>query len=229
MQKPKPGEYVAVAAIIGVMAAIIYPFASRFGPHRKRGAICADHMRVLGIAFSQYAQDYDRTLPQATADGGRYTWRSAIDIYVRANRSIYMCYDREENSDPNTAIKGSDGFPNSYAVNAASGDGQSRGLFSTTQASLALTDVPSPESMIAACEVQDTLPPVFDIDAVRADPNHPALYSGHGGTSAYLFADGHTDLLSPAETVRGGENAWYVDMTKPLTASGHAVLFQDRS
>ena len=184
-------------------------------------------MRILGCAFSQYAQDYDRTLPQATADGGRYTWRSAIDIYVRANRSVYMCWERHESRDPNTTMKGADSFPNSYAVNAADG-ASGRGPFSSTHASLPLTKIPFPESTIALCEVQDTVPPVFNIDDMHADPNHPALYTGHSGTSAYLFVDGHTDLLRPVSTVRGAENAWYVDVTKPLTPAGHAALQHDR-
>ncbi len=57
-------ELLVVIAIIAILAAILFPVFSRA---RQRGlqTTCLNNLKQLGMAFSQYATDWDETLPTA--------------------------------------------------------------------------------------------------------------------------------------------------------------------
>lgn len=70
-------EILVVIAIIAIIAAILFPV---FGSAREnaRRAACQSNMRQIGMAFMQYAQDYNDRLPSVSdamaSDGARNTW-----------------------------------------------------------------------------------------------------------------------------------------------------------
>jgi prepilin-type N-terminal cleavage/methylation domain-containing protein/prepilin-type processing-associated H-X9-DG protein len=55
-------ELLIVIAIIGILAAILFPVFARARENARR-ASCASNLKQLGLAFLQYAQDYDERLP----------------------------------------------------------------------------------------------------------------------------------------------------------------------
>ncbi len=60
-------ELLVVIAIISILAAILFPvFAT--AREKARQSSCASNLKQLGIAFVQYSQDYDETLP-TVSDG----------------------------------------------------------------------------------------------------------------------------------------------------------------
>jgi prepilin-type N-terminal cleavage/methylation domain-containing protein len=58
-------ELLVVIAIIAILAAILFPVFARARENARR-ASCASNLKQLGLAFIQYAQDYDERLPNAT-------------------------------------------------------------------------------------------------------------------------------------------------------------------
>ena len=58
-------ELLVVIAIIGILAAILFPVFARARENARR-ASCASNLKQMGLAFIQYAQDYDERLPNAT-------------------------------------------------------------------------------------------------------------------------------------------------------------------
>ena len=55
-------ELLVVIAIIALLAAILFPTFAK-AREKARQATCASNLRQLGMAFLQYEQDYDETLP----------------------------------------------------------------------------------------------------------------------------------------------------------------------
>ncbi|MBW3637955.1 MAG: DUF1559 domain-containing protein, partial [Armatimonadetes bacterium] len=100
-------ELLVVIAIIAILAAILFPVFGRARENARRSS-CASNQKQLGLAWLQYAQDYDEiTLPMAGAfTGGPVTpgpgnplspapgtgihWPTAIDPYLKS-REILVC------------------------------------------------------------------------------------------------------------------------------------------
>jgi prepilin-type N-terminal cleavage/methylation domain-containing protein/prepilin-type processing-associated H-X9-DG protein len=58
-------ELLIVIAIIGLLAAILFPVFAR-AREKARQTSCAANLKQLGLAFMQYTQDYDEKYPQGT-------------------------------------------------------------------------------------------------------------------------------------------------------------------
>ena len=66
---PKPGrrgftliELLVVIAIIAILAAILFPVFAK-AREKARQSSCQSNLKQLGLAFAQYHQDYDETMP----------------------------------------------------------------------------------------------------------------------------------------------------------------------
>jgi prepilin-type N-terminal cleavage/methylation domain-containing protein/prepilin-type processing-associated H-X9-DG protein len=57
-------ELLIVIAIIAILASILFPVFGRARENARRIS-CSSNLRQLGLAFTQYAQDYDERLPLA--------------------------------------------------------------------------------------------------------------------------------------------------------------------
>ena len=55
-------ELLIVVAIIGILAALLFPVFSRARENGRRTS-CLNNLKQLGTAFKMYAQDYDEHLP----------------------------------------------------------------------------------------------------------------------------------------------------------------------
>ncbi|HAZ64113.1 MAG TPA: hypothetical protein DCZ72_10965, partial [Armatimonadetes bacterium] len=51
-------ELLVVIAIIAILAAILFPVFAK-AREKARQASCSSNMKQIGLAFLQYAQDYD--------------------------------------------------------------------------------------------------------------------------------------------------------------------------
>lgn len=61
-------ELLVVIAIIAILAAILFPVFAKVR-EKARQIECLSNLKQLNLAFAQYTQDYDETMPGAT-DGG---------------------------------------------------------------------------------------------------------------------------------------------------------------
>ena len=102
-------ELLVVIAIIAILAAILFPvFAA--AREKARQTTCASNEKQLGLAFIQYGQDYDETMPTGTAYavgssgpdttwpcGGRgWGWAGQIYPYVKS-KGAFTCPDDPTN------------------------------------------------------------------------------------------------------------------------------------
>ncbi|MEI6501936.1 MAG: DUF1559 domain-containing protein [Armatimonadota bacterium] len=89
-------ELLVVIAIIAILAAILFPVFAK-AREKARQSSCLSNVKQMGLAFMQYAQDYDETLPTdwvtlppGVAWTDRYTWRAMISPYIK-NTQIFTC------------------------------------------------------------------------------------------------------------------------------------------
>jgi prepilin-type N-terminal cleavage/methylation domain-containing protein/prepilin-type processing-associated H-X9-DG protein len=83
-------ELLVVIAIIAILAAILFPVFAK-AREKARQASCLSNVKQLGLAFLQYAQDYDELLPASYRPGGGYIyWTGNILPYIK-NTQIYYC------------------------------------------------------------------------------------------------------------------------------------------
>ncbi|WP_157947556.1 DUF1559 domain-containing protein [Abditibacterium utsteinense] len=92
-----------VIAIIGILAAILFPVFGRARENARRSS-CQSNLKQIGLGLIQYSQDYDETFvpdwfstgtspgntdPQSTPNG-EYKWMDAIYPYVKSEQ-VFNC------------------------------------------------------------------------------------------------------------------------------------------
>src|SRR5947209_3916159 len=90
-------ELLVVIAIISILTAILFPAFAKVR-EKARQTSCLSNERQLGLAFYQYAQDFDERMPNGvTADlTSQYWpgmgWAGEVGPYTRST-GIYACPD----------------------------------------------------------------------------------------------------------------------------------------
>jgi len=79
-------ELLVVIAIIAILAAILFPVFAQ-AREKARQTTCASNLKQIGLAITQYVQDYDETYPYAAFNGGAYDWQWAVNPYVKNGSS----------------------------------------------------------------------------------------------------------------------------------------------
>ncbi|MFN3648224.1 MAG: DUF1559 domain-containing protein [Armatimonadota bacterium] len=235
-------ELLVVIAIIAILAAILFPVFAK-AREAARKISCTSNLRQMGTALMMYAQDYDEVYPnrrfasplRAKGDDD-FSWRTVIQPYIK-NTQIFHCPSnpdsRVESSDPEFGISyacnfnyGGQPAPPSPEVFSVLGNG----IFGNSLSpGVSLATVPAPADVIAISEIYRIKYVSFMIDITnRNDYGVPyyngTLFTGHSGTSNYLFADGHVKALRPSQTNQS-LNLWYRDHT-PLSVEGQQILAQ---
>jgi prepilin-type N-terminal cleavage/methylation domain-containing protein/prepilin-type processing-associated H-X9-DG protein len=86
-------ELLVVIAIIAILASILFPVFAQ-AREKARQSSCSSNLKQLGLAFSQYSQDYDETLPfwqfGYAVNGTTATWDVALTPYIK-NTGILEC------------------------------------------------------------------------------------------------------------------------------------------
>jgi prepilin-type N-terminal cleavage/methylation domain-containing protein/prepilin-type processing-associated H-X9-DG protein len=197
-------ELLVVIAIISIIAAILFPV---FSTAREKGrqAACLSNNHQLNLAFAQYEQDYDETLPNATdgaVSAGRLGgWvyfsvfpaelssrsfdvsKGSIYAYVK-NAQVYIC--------PSDSQGRSSG--DSYAANSCLFVGQGLGF----EPGKSLGSVETPASFMLLGE---EAVPGSESSTSTDDGYFLYLYNvfttRHTGGTVVSFVDGHTKWYRP--------------------------------
>ena len=93
-------ELLVVIAIIAILAAILFPVFAK-AREKARQTSCLNNEKQIGLAFLQYAQDYDETFPlnpggtEWSGSGTNWLldpgcWFKSIDPYIK-NTQILLC------------------------------------------------------------------------------------------------------------------------------------------
>jgi len=168
-------ELLVVIAIIAILAAILFPVFAQ-AREKARQISCISNMKQMGIALTQYTQDYDEQLvkdyygfPEAPAcawaagSGSHaqvayYSWRYAVQPYIKSQQVFACPSNAFAGQSPSWYFSTSRGdgvnddfLPSSYAVNQdliGFANGSCAGL-GVGYSSIAQIDSPSTHIMIA--------------------------------------------------------------------------------
>jgi len=191
-------ELLVVIAIIAILAAILFPVFQKVRENARR-ASCLSNEKQLGLAFTQYFQDYDEKYPGVNATyykaGGAFSdykggWANMIYPFVKST-GVYACPD-DSTASPKCS------YSMNYAVwNNDNNDSASNGL--------SLSQFSAPASTILLWEGRTTPgdPSIPVTNAATAigqadwDGTQLANYHDKDTTHAanYLAADGHAKYL----------------------------------
>ncbi len=203
-------ELLVVIAIIAILAAILFPVFAR-AREKARQSSCLSNVKQLMLAIMMYAQDYDETLPYASAWGeaatpSYITWYQALMPYVK-NSQIIVCP-----SYPNQSIGYGWNYQN-FGYRAASGSigrspGCKLGEIPIHAETILIGDDPD-EGFHDAGGMYIYGPTQFDPSGDNAT-NDPALSNvarRHNGGGNYGFCDGHAKWVSAME-LTGKDALW---------------------
>ena len=78
-------ELLVVIAIIAILAAILFPVFGRARENARRSG-CQSNLKQIGLAFTQYAQDFDEKLPMSgyVMGGQQYAFDRVLNPYIAA-------------------------------------------------------------------------------------------------------------------------------------------------
>jgi len=85
-------ELLVVIAIIAILAAILFPVFAKVR-EKARQTSCLSNEKQLGLAFAQYVQDYDETMPWDDEGYANYQgWAGEVYPYVKS-KGVFLCPD----------------------------------------------------------------------------------------------------------------------------------------
>ena len=201
-------ELLVVIAIIAILAAIIFPVFSSVRENARRTA-CLSNEKQLGLAFTQYTQDYDELLPSQScgpSGANQKSWilyttfgtigtdpvydvtQGSIYPYVKS-KQLYLCPD----DGPGKSAG------NSYAANSCLAGANACSLGVDSGKSLAT--IISPTQTMLLCEEIDAAGPNSATDDGYFLLGANTLQTRHRGGCNIEFVDGHAKYYKAPDDV----------------------------
>ncbi len=200
-------ELLVVIAIIAILAAILFPVFQSVRENARRTA-CLSNEKQIGLAWTQYTQDYDEVLPSQACGGsgaGRGGWvfysvfgmagtvpvydvsKGSVYPYIKS-KGVYLCPD----DGPGQSAG------NSYAANGclAASDACTSGL----GAGKSLAAIDSPAQTMMLNEEIDGGGPGFASDDGYFSLTANTFSDRHRGGCNVCFMDGHAKYYGHPNT-----------------------------
>ena len=218
-------ELLVVIAIIAILAAVLFPVFSK-AREKARQTTCASNLKQIGLALSEYVQDYDEYWPAFNSGPG--PWQGAVMPYVKST-SVFLCPSNYK-SQPQTVTY--TGLPNFYCTYSANLQGTHAAIFGTSHLAGAFDANGYTGIALSHFYVPSTTIAVYEFDGGGGAPNYwgpncafsdnngasnttwSCLFAGHSEGSNYLYCDGHVKWLTPYNTVTNNVNQWTRDNTQ---------------
>ena len=214
-------ELLVVIAIIAILAAILFPVFAKVR-EKARQISCLSNEKQIGLAFTQYVQDYDETFPLIEIQNGgggsgtSASWAGEIYPYVKS-QNVFQCPDNQNNKSQLLVNNGDNNLPQlggapevyeSYAYNYQIANSYSQ--FSTAATpngvvgadTIAFINEPAGKILMAESFAEYGLAyPDWDNGGNGfGDGVSSRLFAHHTGFTNYLFVDGHAKALRPLQT-----------------------------
>ncbi len=182
-------EILIVLAIIGILAAILFPVFNRVRAS-ARAAACSSNLKQIGLGILLYANDNNGGLPRPPSPSKdklpRCGWP---DLFFRYTRSaeVFQCPDDESDQVYNPACGNSADAPIKTGAGSYNFEGTSYSLTrgEPTKTILALDGI----GIWAGPTIGDKIVSPESIAGAEGEPRHLNTY-------AVVFGDGHVKLLS---------------------------------
>ena len=180
-------ELLVVIAIICIIAAILFP-VFQSAREKARQASCASNLKQLGLAFLQYAQDYDEKMPcgtQASSANPGTGWAGGIYGYVKS-AGVFQCPD--DQTVPETRVVSGTSYtlyPISYSYNF----NIVSGLYMDVKGiSCAVSKINAPSKTVLLYEVTSPNQSSFPGEYAVADYSSPLKLGGAFNGSTYSYS-----------------------------------------
>ena len=178
-------ELLVVIAIIAILAAILFPVFAKVR-EKARQTSCLSNEKQLGLAFVQYSEDNNETMPADNDQFGDYIgWAGEIYPYVKS-AGVYQCPDDANAATGHNEI--------SYGINKSLMEPNSN-FGQPPMPGATLSGQVAPASTVLLFEVQG------DSDTVVTNPREGASPCGVGsndlGDSAYGLSAGNAGGTKP--------------------------------
>lgn len=198
-------ELLVVIAIIAILAAILFPVFAK-AREKARQSSCLSNVKQLSLAFMQYAQDYDESLPGMwqtnTAPGISVTWQNIVDAYIKNTQVLYC-----------PSNKGGRGYGMTYDTTSATtrrGVGSYLTYNGTFWGSASLGDIKRPAEIVMVADCW---------------PGH--IYIPHMGSGAWLITVDANGDGTPEASGWGTAQEWWYNGMEPRHNEGANVGFCD--
>ena len=174
-------EWIVVVAIIGILAAILYPVFQRTNCSASRSS-CYSNLKQIALAWQQYASDENGKAPTLSINGQFYGWSDALTAYGLAPAALHCPSNRALPATNPISIGYCDYWMNSRVA------GRDLKTVRFPARTLIAGDGESGDARNAVSH----LPRVW-----RNDETSPAFR--HQTGAVYAFADGHVKWLVPEQ------------------------------
>ncbi|MDR3706701.1 MAG: DUF1559 domain-containing protein [Capsulimonadaceae bacterium] len=203
-------ELLIVIAIIAILAAILFPvFAT--AREKARQSACLSNLKQIGLAYTQYEQDYDETVPCGdNKDGYGSGWAGQIYPYVKSTQ-VFLCPD---DSLPGDVI--------SYAANA-------------NMVGYSSTPAPLPALVSKMTSPSKTVM-LFEVNGCNTTGSAWTIVTDNRDSPVGIGRDGLTDLQGQNSNVSGSQcatcmkyqtgllaNICIADVTSPCDRTGSTI------
>ncbi|MDR3711008.1 MAG: DUF1559 domain-containing protein [Capsulimonadaceae bacterium] len=206
-------ELLIVIAIIAILAAILFPvFAT--AREKARQTACLSNLKQIGLAYTQYEQDYDETCPNGSDPwGSGQGWAGQIYPYIKSTQ-VFLCPDDTGAGDIC-----------SYAVNDNIVPAPPGASSTTIPVAWPLSRFSSPARTVLLCEVINSTTNVWPNYTIPVDTtanNGRGCSPAGNGYGSYVtgcnqgagagyvqYVTGYLNLSQSAGQNNGNESAYY--------------------
>ena len=199
-------ELLVVIAIIAILAAILFPVFQKVRENARKTA-CLSNMKQLGLAITQYTQDYDENYPAGTQHGNLgQGWAGTIYTYVKST-GAFQCPD--DSSVPPTGAGGVS-YKVSYAGNLNFMRTDPGNPATDPHSGQALASLSAPAKTVMLCEVSGLYGNILDPQENNGVNGVTSGVTNGGGGNGYPGGLLQTGLLGgrgdTGDILKGGNH-----------------------
>jgi prepilin-type N-terminal cleavage/methylation domain-containing protein/prepilin-type processing-associated H-X9-DG protein len=223
-------ELLVVIAIIAILAAILFPVFAKVR-EKARQTSCLSNEKQLGLAFTQYVQDYDEKWPVGAASSTNAVYGNGyvaeLYSYIKSN-GLLKCPD-DSTTNGTEAGNGATTYPVSYAFNSNAAQ-QADAAFTAPASTVALFEVQGPTSNTGDSYTSTDVNSDGYSEAQTNDATHSSFADNgldYSASTGVVYATGYflgrTGIVVNAF---GNGNALHTGGANYLLADGHAKWFR---